>query len=109
MLAVLLSKSITIPPNTPEAAPVSAVIIHTGRTMITGTIHFPDGCVNAVGVRILDEGQLLAPSAGWIYGNDINIRWADRRRLSDAGRIIIQGISAAEDWPHTPVIYLEIV
>ena len=105
----LYTAALTVPPNTSEGAPVQYVLHHGGRRLHYASILFPNGCFNVVGIKLMDDYSQFAPlPSGWIFGNDRVVAWSENIHLSDTHRITIQGYSLAEDWPHTPIVYLEI-
>lgn len=101
---------VTIPPNTPDHNPIR-VTSNPIRGFITRMeIEFPDGCLNAVGIRVYDNGKQIAPlPTGWLTGNGRIIEWYENTRLEGPPWVIvIEGYNDAIDWPHTPVLRFEV-
>lgn len=106
----LLTYSLTVPPLTPENIPVRADFIIGIRTILRAGVLFPNGCFNSTAIRLELDGVTFAPlPSGWIRGNDIFFQWYENRKSNDAGLFSIVGYSIAEDYDHTPVVYLEII
>lgn len=93
--------NLTVPPNTPQYAPVQAVLkpgtFHLSRVGVL----FPNGCLGTVGVKISDGGIQFAPVTGWLHGNGEVVTWEENRSLGADARVICEAYSDAEDWPHT--------
>jgi hypothetical protein len=106
----LYTLELTVPPNTPESAPVQAVLTPGVRFIRSVEIMFPNGCLGAVGVRLLEDGRQFAPLPfGWIRDNNRVIAWRETKQLGGPPyRITVQGISNASDWPHTISFRMEI-
>lgn len=94
-------KALTIPPNTPEKTPVSIVFLAPARNLKNIAIYFPDGALDSTFVRVLEGGRQLFPASGWVAGNNETIADDSNHRLTDLRRLVLEGYSLAEDWPHT--------
>lgn len=105
----LLSYTLTVPPQTPEGQPVRADFVIGIRRLVQVSVLFPYGCFNAVGIALLLDGVQFAPSpSGWLRGNDQMFTWNENRKSNDAGLFSIVGWSLADDYEHTPVVYLAV-
>lgn len=95
---------LAVPPNTPISTPVSA-ILHPTLGLLTGVeVYFRDGCLDAVGIRILERGRQLAPMPDntWLRDNNNHIAWSEYRRLEGSPyELAVEGYSIALDWTHT--------
>ncbi len=100
---MILVADLVVPPNTPDYQPVSKVINPSVGILNEVEIYFRDGCLDAVGVRILEGDRQFAPfPAGWIHDNNNHIYWNEYRHLEGAPYVlVIQGYSIALDWEHT--------
>jgi hypothetical protein len=107
----LYSVDLTVPPNTPESAPVQAILNPGVGTIVSVEILFPNGCLGAVGIRIMEDNRQFAPLPfGWLFDNNRAISWKETKRLAGPPyRITVQGISNASDWPHTVSVRMEII
>jgi hypothetical protein len=102
----LITLELTIPPNTTLAAPAEVSKTITVRNLKSVSYNFPDGCLGAAYVRLLDTGTQILPFIGWINGNNESVAWAENRRLTDNARLTFQGYNLAVDWPHTITVDL---
>lgn len=100
---MLIVADLVVPPNTPEYAPVRKVINPTVGILSGIEVYFRDGCLDAVGVRILEGDRQIAPAfTGWIKDNNNHIAWNEYRHLEGAPYVlVIEGYSLAIDWEHT--------
>ena len=92
------ANSLTVPPNTPQGRPVTAIIRPTVLYLKELTVDVPPGTLGSVFYRVYDYGLQILPLFGWL--ND-SISVAYDRRLTDQPRIILEAYSTAEDWQHT--------
>lgn len=102
------TQSLTVPPNTSESNPARLAFSLGSRFITRIGIQFPAGCYGAVGVRILDTNHILAPTTGgWIRGDNQFIEWPENLKVNGPPwRVTLEGISIADDWPHTIGFYL---
>lgn len=100
---MILSRSIEVPPNTPENEPTRLLISPGARQITSIAVLFPDGCLNAVGIRFVDAGSQFAPiGSGWIIDNNNLVLWPENHELTGPETSLsIETYSQAEDWPHT--------
>jgi hypothetical protein len=100
---MLVVYDLIIPPNTLQSIPLSAVIKPTVGLLTGIEVYFRDGCLDAVGVRILDGGRQIAPfPSGWLRDNNRHITWSENRQLEGPPYVlVVEGYSLALDWPHT--------
>jgi hypothetical protein len=66
-------------------------------------LYFRDGCLDAIGVRLLERGSQIAPlPAGWLRDNNKHITWTESRHLNGPPwELTLEGYSLALDWEHT--------
>lgn len=105
---MIYEQTLTVPPNTPEASPVE-IVINPGVGRLMGVqIIFMEGCLGAVGIKLMDENRQFAPlPSGWLHDT---ASWIENRKLQGPPyRVIVKGMSEALDWPHKVRIRLEIV
>lgn len=100
---MIVVADLVVPPNTPEAAPVSLEIRPTVGIIKAIEVYFRDGCLDAVGVRIKDGDRQFAPMpCGWLRDNNNHIYWQEYKHLEGAPYVIkVEGYSLALDWEHT--------
>lgn len=82
-----------------------------GRHIDYGEVLFPDGALGLTGIRILDNGKQIAPfpSGSWITGNNTTVGFIRGYVMEGPPYMLfIEGYNDADDWPHTPVVRLEI-
>lgn len=93
-----------VPPNTPKFTPVRAELKPNVGILTGVEVYFRDGCLDAVGVRIMEGDRQFAPmpTGSWLKGNNQTFAWSENRHLEGAPYIIIvEGYSDAIDWEHT--------
>lgn len=102
---------VTVPPNTPRTAPLQQINSLGGRRIEYGEIIFPDGPLGLTGVRLLDNGKQISPlpSGAWLTGNNRAISFIRNYVMEGPPYMfMIEAYNDADDWPHTPVIRLEV-
>lgn len=100
---MIVIHDLIIPPNTPSRTPIREVIKPTVGFISEIEVYFRDGCLDAVGVRILDGDRQFAPMpSGWLKDNNNHVRWLENKHLEGAPYVItMEGYSDALDWEHT--------
>ena len=108
---MLYQADIAIPPSTSIDNPIKAVIKPTVGLLTGLEVYFRDGCLDAVGIRILDHDRQIAPMPhGWLRDNNYHIAWNEYIRLEGAPWVLtVEGYSIALDWEHVVTVrfYLE--
>lgn len=110
---MIYQAALTVPANTPEDAPVIAILRPTVSYIQTVSVYFRDGCLDAVGVRIEGAGSHpIAPLPGgqWFKDNNYHIVWSEGTILEGPPFLVyILGYSLAVDWPHIIDVRMEII
>lgn len=96
--------SFTIQPRTPITTPVSSELKPLQGLLLSGSVVFPPGCKNQVGLKILANGysQIVPSNSGWLTGDGNQFDFSFNNVLEGPPYLItLQGYNHAIDWEHT--------
>lgn len=102
--------TLTVPADTPNHTPAELILNPVAGMLKSISISFPNGCLNAVYIKVLDNGSQIFPyPSGWKSGNNETVKVNINRRLSGPPyRVSVLGYSLAIDWEHKLTIDLEV-
>lgn len=99
----LVSKSLTIPANTPIANPVSVDLACSLPQINRGWILFPEGCSGLVGARVFVRGYQVAPrnSDGFIVEDRNTVEWSEDHVMQSPYIITLVAYNLDDTFSHT--------
>lgn len=103
---IALQIPLTVPPMTGTDSPARVEARPAYASLKSVSFQFPPGVLLSVGVRLLDRGKQIFPADGWARGDGNTITCQVDQNLTSPPLLVIEGISEAEDYNHTPVVIL---
>ncbi len=103
---------LTIPANTPAAAPVEDTLELSPGTITYVELQFPRGCVSLVHVKVRRGLHQVWPSNpdGDVAGENANISWADDYDLTEPPhQLTLSGYNLDDTFPHTITFRFQLV
>lgn len=96
--------SVTVPPNTPQAAPARWTVELTAGEIRQVTVFIPPGHHGLAGIRFLVRDQVIIPSSpdAWLRGDDVLLTFPEKLPLLDVPpRLGIEAYNEDGTFPHT--------